>query len=456
MKVGELFYALGIEIDEDGKTQLQQLGQGTDALAKKMGFLTGAVAAAVYGVDRFIQSTTQGTITLKNFTAQTGESAAELQKWQAAATLTNVGLSAEAVASSLQSVIDNLAQIRISGGDISPFLKAGISPTSGSVFEVLRDLRENLKGLDRPIATNLIKGIGLDPRFISLLQMTNEEFEQLTQNLVLTGQETNRLTKLNDALAVLRLQVSLSVQKFVSQAAPYIISFFKFLGDHIKTVMIIAGIFTGLVTTMGLLALAIKAVTGALAILQLVASPIGLIIAGIMAAVAALILIMQDIYVWSKGGDSAFGGVYNAFAKLGKMFYDTMIKPLGEVVDRVERLIEKLPSIPEALDPKSDTLLNRITRKIDKGLLATGIISQEQYNKVNPPRSSGNQLTVNNNANVNVNSNNADPDAVGKSAANEINRAFNNMNNRTTQKLGFSTNEDINIDDLLGQWGRVI
>ena len=86
MQVGELFIALGFDVDD---AKLKSFNDGIKSSMTDLLKLTGIAAGAVYSVNQFIESSLHNSAALRQFTAETGESAEALKKWQVAAQLAN-------------------------------------------------------------------------------------------------------------------------------------------------------------------------------------------------------------------------------------------------------------------------------------------------------------------------------------------------------------------------------
>ena len=124
------------------------------------------------------------------FSAETGLSWQELQRWQIAGAQVNV--TAENIASSVSQLERNLAALRLGRGNRAPFQMLGVN-TNQDAFGVLTQLRQRVQALhlDRATTSNMISEMGISPDMIRLLYLTDREFNRLSHTIhgMTTGQE---------------------------------------------------------------------------------------------------------------------------------------------------------------------------------------------------------------------------------------------------------------------------
>lgn len=305
MNIGEFFVKLGIntdfkKIDKFNKAVLNE--------TKNLGLMTAAAAAALYATDRIIDSVVQGVVALRNFNSQTDLSIAKLQKWQTSGVLTDVTLDINGIANSISGLQQSLEDIKLGGGNVAPFQLLGISVAGKDAFEVLEAIRESIKGLDNAKATNLIKKIGLDPRFINILRLSRQEFEKLGKMKFLSKKQRDDVLKLGTAIAKFKLEARLLKDDLLSQITPQIMKMLNMFRDMFS--FIVFGIKDISRFKSSILALKIAFVALALAF------------APITTGLTALLLIMQDVYTYTKGGKSVTGSVIDFFKKFGSGFGD--------------------------------------------------------------------------------------------------------------------------------------
>lgn len=118
MKIADLFAAIGVQVDDEG---VKKFDKSLKSSKRSIGLYIAKITGAIFAIDRFIQKAGKASISLNNFAQQTGVSIQAIQKWQQAASLANLNLGEEEVASSIQSLQDQLTSIKLGGGDISGF-----------------------------------------------------------------------------------------------------------------------------------------------------------------------------------------------------------------------------------------------------------------------------------------------------------------------------------------------
>lgn len=326
--LGELFLKIGVKAD---KAAVDRFAGGVKTLRSNLLGVQAAALAASVGVERFVNSALKGVTALQNLNNQTGLSIAELQKWQQAGQLSNLALSADQIANSIASVQKNLAQIRIGQGNLAPFQLLGIDVAGQDAFSVLEQLRSSIQGLDPAIATNLISQIGLTPDFINLLKLSRKEFDLLGENVFLNGKQRADIDKVGTSIKALTLRFKALKDQAVAKLAPelnlLVQKFFKYLKDNgdkiVRTITSIARGFASFATAVGRafdltagfiqnlfgMENGVKALAVAFGFLTLSFSPF-------LAGLAAIILLLEDIAVFRKGGKSLIGELVEAFKDL--------------------------------------------------------------------------------------------------------------------------------------------
>jgi len=298
MKVGELFFLLGFKVNDNG---LRNFDNGLKQLTTNFDLAKIGAIAAIYAMERFIDSSITGAIALYNFTQQTGNSAQALQQWQAAAHAANPALGIDQISQSIQTLENNLVEIRRFGaGNASPFawLKVDIGHGQNAI-EVLEQLRERVSTLDRATAVNLIQKMGLNPGFINILTRSREEFDKFIKDATRSDPAILALEKLGEKIALFKLRLTVFKDNVVASFAPGIMKmldtvelFARGIGEVFDMIKEFAqqmpDLFKGMLPAIALLTAALFPLTSAL---------------------TALLLLLNDFAVYRKGGKSVIGEV---------------------------------------------------------------------------------------------------------------------------------------------------
>jgi len=364
MTVAELFARIGIKADD---AQVKRFMGSMKAAKVGMIAMTAAAAGVSIAIKKITSDAMASAVAFKQFEVETGASAQELQKWQSVAEQTNQ--SAESVSAAIKSIVANQEKIKLGQGNISGFQLLGIDPRTDP-FKILETLRDKTEGLTRGMKKNILATMGVGGGLLQTLELTREQFDAMSAKAFIISPgaiETLNKTKASVDLAgraikyiKAQIAVGLSPQiekltkrftEFVKVNEKGIVEGFKkafefvqkFTGAIINTGKAINNV---VVNTLGW-EKAIKALVGVFILLNatLLFSPIGLITAGII----LLIAVLDDLYVYSKGGKSLFGmmmeGIKNSklmewlenFVQKIKDMYTTIKQVFTDIGDFFEK-----------------------------------------------------------------------------------------------------------------------
>lgn len=359
MTIANLFARLGFEADtgkiKNFKGQLSNVVTGLNQAVELALKFTNVMKS-------FTQETFRASIGLKQFEAETGASAEELQRWQAVAERTNN--SAEAVTQSVKSIVANQQKIKLGqGGNISGYQLLGIDPTQDP-FEILTQLRSSMAGLDQGMKKHALSMMGVSSEMLQVLDLTNDEFDRMSKSAFVIPQgQIEIMNKTNSVLMQTRQGVKWLKAQIAVELAPSIIKLNREISKWIRNnkegiVKTVKKVFvwvtkftTSIMNAARMLDRivkntvgwenAIKGIIAVLAILNagLLASPIGIFIAGII----LLIAVLDDLYIYSlKGeGKSLFGLLMKQFPELEKSmgkFFKNIKKGFQDIKDTFENL----------------------------------------------------------------------------------------------------------------------
>lgn len=393
MTFGELFVALGFKVDDKDLRKVQS--NMDNAKKSALGFKI-AIAGMTYAIGRMFNQTIKGNAELERFIQTTGLSIEKLQQWQESGQKIDLTLDKNAIASSIANLQKNLNEIKLGGGNISAFQILGIDIAGKDAFQVLEDLRTKLQGMDTPMARNLIERTGLDASFVGLLKVSRQEFEKLGKQIQLTGMQRQGLSALGKSVKQMQLNFTAFKNQLSASLAPALTKFFESLnsffsknGEQIVSITKSIGAtfekFTLILTRVGGLVIdvlepvfdALKNMLGLENTLVLFGLALAKAFSPFTIALGGVLLLLEDLAVWFKGGDSLFGGVYDFVAELTKS-----LTPLLN-------LIKEIFDIPEKINASSVQIKETQTKvnieKKEEGKESPNIFSQStKQDNLNP------------------------------------------------------------------------
>ena len=381
MKIGDLFVALGVKVDQE---KLNRFNRSLNNIRRDILLVGTAFVGAGVAIDRFVNGTVQGVVALQNLNNQTGLAIDELQKLQQAGQLADLTLTPEAISQSVANLQRNLANISLGQGNIRPFQLLGIDPRTTDAFKVIDQLRDSIKGLDPAIATNLIQELGLSPQFINILKLSRREFEQLSQNTFLGSRQRDLVLQAGTAFTRLRLNMKALKDQAVAKLAPLLIDiterFFKWTKDNGKKV---SDAISSIVRAMTLFVTAIARVTNLIGefieklfgvengikIIAIALAALGIILIPfkrIFAIGGAILLLLDDIAAWAKGGKSLFGELFDSIASFFGKLRDVFSEIKEFITDTV--LFKAIETLTKAFGKGQELDISTTTNNQDTGL----------------------------------------------------------------------------------------
>lgn len=328
MKIGEFFISLGVKGDTKELDKTNEKLEKSEKIGKKAtdGFkalrssvlkFTGGLTIAYNVIDRVAMSLAKANQQMINFQRQTGLSFETLNKYASASASVSATATIEGTAQSMQRVAQNLWDIRMGRGDISPYQELAFvggnafNPAGMSVEEVIENLREAIKNVADVPATNIITRMGFSPDDLLMLRMTKEELAEIN-NLFLDEQSREALYKYGLQMRKVDLQLALVKDNILLKLMPAFVSLKTQVGDSIST-------WVDLISNSKQIQFALKG--------------IGLIFAGwavalnpVIAGLTALYLILEDIAFWYMGHESITGDIFGKKGSVENKI-NTQLKP---------------------------------------------------------------------------------------------------------------------------------
>lgn len=244
-----------------------------------------------------------------------GADAPKLQSWAVASKL--AGGSVQSFYGTAERLGGELQKIAVTGKSrLLPFFESmGVATLDAAgkardVFDVLTDVAEAVEGMDKATSSGMLKRLQLDEGTIGLLQMGKKGMQDLIryerelgvfqkEDTVIAANYNDAMDRLTRSLNMTFLPVMRMFAPVLTEAAKAMTSAFVFIQKHSLALEIaLAGI--ALVVT----ALVLPSLWSLF--IAIMANPITWIIA----AIVGLILILEDLYVYAKGGKSQFESLW--------------------------------------------------------------------------------------------------------------------------------------------------
>lgn len=240
-----------------------------------------------------------------------GADVPKLQSWATASKL--AGGSVQAFYGTAEQLGSELQRIAVTGKSrLLPFFESmGVATLDATgkardVFDVLTDVAGAVEGMDRQTSAGILKRLQLDEGTIGLLQMGKKGMQDLIryerelgvfqkEDTVIAANYNDAMDRLTRTMNMSFLPVMRLFAPVLTEAAKAMTSAFAFIQKHSLAFEIaLAGI---------------ALVIGALVLPSLWSLFVAIMtnpITWIIAAIVGLILILEDLYVYAKGGKSQF------------------------------------------------------------------------------------------------------------------------------------------------------
>ncbi|AWX14150.1 hypothetical protein CEP49_06100 [Mergibacter septicus] len=352
MLASEFLIKIGVAADEKGK--LKNLEANLKNVTKAATLLGAAIGGAFAGITAFVKSSLGELDEIAQLSRVTGESAENIQ---------TLGKVAETNGSSMQAAQASIAGLSKVIGEAAngtglgakSFENYGLSArkANGEIktsTEILEEVRQKMIGMSNQQQIAMLSKLGIDASMIQTLRLTNEEMLEAKKNAealtlgVGTQENADEAAALQDSLTNVG-QIVKSIGQFValnlSPAVREIVETFKkwfvvnneiikknlrgFAEGLAKTIKFFAGLFSALdrviSSTIGWKN-AIYIVGGVLTwlnrkmLVMLATNPLLLMITSVVAGIAGLIALIDDLIVYMKGGKSYFGDAWEPVVKI--------------------------------------------------------------------------------------------------------------------------------------------
>lgn len=328
MKIGELFIALGFKVDGEPLDQTERRMEAAAIKAGKLALVVNAVNAAMLAM---VDYAMRAAVSLRIWENSTGGSADELQRWGQAARI--AGIQADDLKKAVESLQD--ARNAFALGEpqnVGAWSILGVDPTQDP-FTVLKGLRARLAASkDANLMRGLLGKVGM-AGIMPLLQAPAADFAKLERTIISRNQ-IDRLVELNREWQRLVVNLGAIKNQISAGLAPALRMLATGLGMVANWLTIASNYLSSSSTgaavarfVLGALAIAFLALGAAIAIVAaglaglaallalmspaliavgVAAAPFLAVLALIGAAIAAVILLVDDFWSAADGGDHVF------------------------------------------------------------------------------------------------------------------------------------------------------
>ena len=419
-------------------------------LKSSLGLLAGvgaAIGTATAGVYMWTNSVTQAIDPMVQLSRETGEAISTIQELGYAASQN--GSDVDAVMSSMKELTKRAGEFARTGGGTAAesFLQLGINVrgANGQVkksSELMDDLRVRLKGFDAAQQADILDKLGIDPSMIQLLNQSSDSIDKLRQRArdlgTITKVQADAAASLNDSTTTMRFglqslqnQIAVGLAPVVQEMTEGFIDFLiankDLIRDGIKSLGVAIIELGGFMKRIAPFALAAAAAFGVWKVatlglgkaLALVFSPLTLIV--------GIALAIDDLVVAFRGGDSVIRDFLLEWTGFDiRPALQDGVKAVGEFVDQAFMMFSKLRDLVFGM---FDGIADSVTGIFDSVSGAAGDVGDffgfgggNTDAAFNSGVGANDVPIFNQGNNINIYSN--DPEAAGRSAAENIDRNY--------------------------------
>lgn len=348
MKIADLFARIGIKADTGKLDTFKKQLTNVKNVAVGVG---GAATAVSVILGKISKDAMDAAASFKQFEAETGASSQELQKWQSVAEQTNN--SAKDLEAGIKAIAANREALRLGKGSIAGYQLLGIDPNQDP-FEVLEDLRGKIGELPEAMQKNVLAQMGLSSSLLQVLNLSNEAFDDMAgRAFIIPESAINSLDRARSGVVLMKESFKFIKTMIAAGLTPNVQKMSKAFADFIKQnekkIVKFAQDLAGWITKLG------KAIFTVIGFInRLIQATIGfkgaaIVLIGIFTALNAsvmlpvagillLVALIEDIVVYSRGGDSLIGKLFEFAPNLEKVFLG-IAKVIKEIVEAIAAIV---------------------------------------------------------------------------------------------------------------------
>lgn len=218
MNIGDLFLNLGIKGAEKTVGAIGSARKGMAELGSVSIETKAAIIGAFYALERLVQASNAMGTSLTNFTALTGVSAQNLQKWEYAAR--QAGVSAGEIDGSLKGVQNSMTNMLLGKG-APEGMKVVADAVGGIDINKVRDvgymmskLAQAAQKLPKDVGNNMLKSFGLSEGTISMMRRGLWNESTFAKAPSYSEKEIKMLDKANIAWSNLSNKIQMAIGHF--------------------------------------------------------------------------------------------------------------------------------------------------------------------------------------------------------------------------------------------------
>lgn len=410
------------------------LGKLTDIVGKA-NMVRLAILGVVAAMVKLTQNAADASEHLFKFSLNTGLSTTNLQRWQHQAE--QVGVSADEVAGSFAALQQKAMDIQLGQGDARAFQLSGVSWFADAETQ-LGQIEKMLATRPAAMGTKLAMDMGLSEDMITFLRLRSQ-LKPADKGLILSPDEIKELKDFS-----IEFKATLAAfQNAMRKIGALILPITRPLINLANRLMKVGVELSKWVAESKKFQMVLGALGVAAAILAIKLFPVTAVVLAISAAIGAVLLIIDDVATFIRGGDSVTGllweglksGFKTVISEIKKdwtVLIDWFVQGIGKLIDiivspilKVLELVGVLQNVDYTGAEKALSSGWQSVKQID-GSTFTGLWDKlgDFFSPIAPAISGGPMLpagasSVNQNVQINVNGA-KEPAAV----ANEINKAL--------------------------------
>ena len=342
--VDTLYIALGIDaskLDKGLATAQSKLAVGLKSAMSKV--FAPLLAGATLSFGALFDSITKELGQMNKLSKAYKVSIEDMTAWSRA--IEDAGGSVESFEQTLGTLNMNLTRMAVTGNSrVKPFFEAmGLDATELAqkpITNALEEITKAIEGMDKRTSANLLRGMGFDAASIKLLQSGTKGLKELIDKQkelgVYTLKDAEALTKMKkgfrEIISLLKtafIPIFTMIISVASRMTQYLVSAVMLIRKNMDALKVVA---LGLaIVFRGQLIKALMDFGRALWTNPVVA---------LVTALAGLLLLLDDLIVYSKGGKSALAGFWQMFGTP-----EQVKKGLDDIAKKFEGFLKMLGSL---------------------------------------------------------------------------------------------------------------